>query len=95
MKAVAVLMLAVAGCGIPAFTSAMRSNFGPDARLEGLCEHTGRDSIESMVEAHYKEGWRLAFVSEYTSSMQTGLPTVICFERPIAHEAPAPHERAD
>jgi hypothetical protein len=64
-------------------------------RAQALCENAGRGDIESIVETRYKEGWRLAFVSEYTSIMRPGFPTVICFERPVASEAPSPREGAD
>jgi hypothetical protein len=76
------LALTLAACGTPAMTSSMRANFPPDWRLEGDCLTLGRGSIENEVRARYQQGWRLAYVSEYTSTARFGNPTVACFERP-------------
>ena len=79
---IAFVLLGLTACGTPAMTSSMRANFPADWRLEGDCLTLGRGSIENEVRQRYAQGWRLAYISEYTSTARAGNPTVACFERP-------------
>jgi hypothetical protein len=82
LLAVAAIALPLAGCGTPAMTASMRSNFPPDWHLEAYCLTLGRGSIADEMQRRYAEGWRVAYASEYTSTARFGNPTILCFERP-------------
>lgn len=83
------LIVAAGGCGVPAFTSSMRSNvLPPGAYAEGKCVHAGRDDIEDILPKLYAEGWRLIYASEYTSTARPGFPSNYCFERARMMGAP-------
>lgn len=72
-------------CGYPAMGVAMRSNYLGDARLESTCrvvESRSESDINAVVTRLYGEGWRMAAISDYTSTARSGFSTVICFERP-------------
>ncbi len=87
MRKVLLGLLFVSGCGIPGFTSSMRDNhFPPNALLELKCENYGRDADElnDMGRKYYPQGYRLAYITEYTSSARPGYPSVACFERAVS-----------
>lgn len=71
-------------CGTPAFTSSMRTSFSPDTALEAACIEQDRDggALDAKVKEMYRQGYRLIYVSEYTSSGRFGFPSTVCFERP-------------
>ena len=78
------IWLTVAGCGTPSYTSAMRTNFQEDARLELKCiRNLDRRAGDFRKEAEelYRDGWRLAYMSEYTSSKKAKFSILTCFER--------------
>lgn len=75
----------LAGCGVPAFTSAIRPTSLPiDMKAEATCVRVGRDAdeVDRSIKEHYANGYRLFYVSEYTSDARSGFPTNLCFERP-------------
>jgi hypothetical protein len=82
-------VVVMSGCGYPAFTSAMRTNFPADAKVEMKCEHvemsTSRDStaLNEMLSKYSKDGWRLAYLSEYTSTGISTFSNLICIERSL------------
>ena len=83
------LIAFISGCGYPAFTSAMRSNFPSDAKVEMKCElvvmDTTRDvvNLNTVLNKYSSDGWRLAYLSEYTSSGITSFSNVVCFEHTL------------
>ncbi|MEM7436100.1 MAG: hypothetical protein AAF436_13165 [Myxococcota bacterium] len=79
--ALPVLML---GCGYPAYTSAMRTNFEGDVAIWTQCYRYGdKESVKfaSHMDKLSKEGWRLAYVSEYTSTSRSKFYYTVCVER--------------
>jgi hypothetical protein len=78
------LVASASACGTPGFTSAMRPGFDSDVQLEARCFSSGRDGeeLDAKVREMYRQGYRLVYVSEYTSSARLGYPSTICFERP-------------
>lgn len=82
-----IAMIALVGlgaCGYPALSSSMRSNFPPEADVEMKCwelAERGKEGLNRMLSVGKKEGWKLAFISEYTSTAKTSFPTIVCFER--------------
>lgn len=87
----AALAVTVTACGTPAFTSSMRTSFAPDTNLEAACFATGRDGgdLDARVKEMYRQGFRLIYVSEYTSSGRFGFPSTLCFERPAQQRTAA------
>lgn len=81
---IAGIALLSSSCGIPAFSSAMRSNgYAADVRLESRCKEVDRDRIGGAIKRSYATGWRLSFVSQYTSSARGDISAIVCFERPV------------
>jgi hypothetical protein len=82
---VPVFALLASACGYPNYSMAMRQNTFPgDAVLEGTCNtYTSMDeeALARDVPNAYKNGYRLAFADEYTSSAKFGHEIVVCFER--------------
>lgn len=79
------IWLTVAGCGTPTYTSAMRTNFEDDTPLELTCiRNLDKRAGDFRKEAEdlYSDGWRLAYMSEYTSSKKAKFSLLACFERP-------------
>jgi hypothetical protein len=87
MKYVAAVLLA--GCGMPAFTSAMRppQSWPADVRVESKCVYLAdpysAGSMEGLNQTMEPDNWRLVYVSHYTSSKTLNYPTIFCFERPL------------
>jgi len=85
----AALVASMAGCGYPAFTSAMRPNFPADAKTETKCElvemNSSRDVVElnNVLTKYSPDGWRLVYLSEYTSTGITTFSNLVCFERMV------------
>jgi hypothetical protein len=78
-----VAAIALPSCGYPAFAAAMRTNgYAPDVQLEGTCVMVDRTQAKKVVQAQYAQGYRLVYVSEYTSTNRAGFPALFCFERP-------------
>jgi hypothetical protein len=79
------VMLTLGGCGTPSYTSAMRTNFVEGTPLELECvRYLDRRAgdLREKAEELYEEGWRLAYMSEYTSSKKSKFALLACFERP-------------
>ena len=74
------------GCGYPAYTSSMRSNYDPETRTKLDCFRM-KDKKAKDVTAHLEElardGWKLAYLSEYTSSAKGKYVYMYCFEKAI------------
>jgi hypothetical protein len=75
------ILLGACSCGYPAFTSALRTNFDGNSKIETSCSRLERNDIPDTVSKATKDGWRLAYVSEYTSTATSSFPSLICFER--------------
>lgn len=79
------LLLALAGCGNPGYTSSMRTTYPVETPLELKCiRHLDKRAGDFREEAEelYAQGWRLAYMSEYTSSGKLKFALLACFERP-------------
>jgi len=86
MLTLAMLAL-MSGCGTPSYTSSLRTNFDAETPLELKCirylDRRAGDFREKAEEL-YREGWRIAYISEYTSSKKAKFALLGCFERPRA-----------
>jgi hypothetical protein len=93
VKGLLVASIAVSGCGYPGYALAMRQNFPGSVAVAVSCasyHQLSEREIASEIESMYAGGWRLALMSEYTSTMKAGHSIVICYERPKAAPADAP-----
>ena len=74
------------GCGYPAYTSSMRSNFEPETGTKLECTRTKDKKAEDVIE-HLEDlaqdGWKLAYLSEYTSSARGKCIYMYCFAKAI------------
>lgn len=80
----AVLLLGmVTGCAPANISAVMRGADPANPNMETRCEPTDmRDAAEmNRVLAKY-DGWRLVYVSEYTTGNRFGTSGVVCLERP-------------
>jgi len=80
-----VLLLASAtGCQPANISAVMR---GPDhdyTAMETRCESTDmrvKSEMDRVLEMY--DGWRVFYISEYTTGHKFGTDGVICFERPV------------
>jgi hypothetical protein len=79
-----IVALVLHGCGAPGFTSAMRpSGLAPDVATIVACDDVDRDArhMSAIAARRAGEGWRLVYVSEYTSAAIPGIPVVMCWEK--------------
>lgn len=89
MFAFVALVASLSGCGYPAFTSSIRPNFPPDAKVEMKCEliemNSSRDVVDlnTTFNKYSPDGWRLAYLSEYTSTGISTFSNLVCFERMV------------
>jgi hypothetical protein len=87
MKCLTAMLLA--GCGMPAFTSAMRppqqwpADVGVESKCVYLSDPYSHGSMEELNQSVGRENWRLVYVSHYTSNKTLNYPTIFCFERPL------------
>lgn len=74
--------LLVMGCGVPGYTSSMRTNFTGDVPIWTHCfRYTDKagEAFSDHISSLSKEGWRLAYMSEYASSSKSVY--TYCLER--------------
>ena len=90
---IAGLALLMLGCGTPGYTSTMRTNFTGDVPITTHCfrykDMTG-DMFTNHVSQLSKTGWRLAYVSEYTSTSKSKFVYTYCVERALTRGGTAP-----
>lgn len=86
MKSVLISMLLLAmvtGCEPAIISSAIRSSDSMVPYMETRCEPLDmRDSAELKRVLSNYDGWRMVYVSEYTTGNRFGVAGVICLERP-------------
>lgn len=80
----ALLFMAVAaGCQPANISSAIRATDRENASMETRCEPCDMRDTAELKEALAKyDGWRMVYISEYTTGNRFGTAGVICFERP-------------
>lgn len=86
MKKVLFTMLVLStmtGCQPAIISSAIRGSDRENASMETRCESTDMRVASEMQAVLTKyDGWRMVYVSEYTTGHKFGTDGVICFERP-------------
>lgn len=82
--AFAVLLLGLfAGCQPANIMSVMRASDHENPSMETRCEEVDMRSSSNMKQVFSKyDGWRVIYISEYTTSNKTGTSSAVCFERP-------------
>ena len=80
----AILVLStITGCQPAIISSAMRVSDRENASMETRCESTDMRVASEMQSVLSKyDGWRMVYISEYTTGHKFGTDGVICFERP-------------
>jgi hypothetical protein len=86
----AVLILgAVTGCQPAIIASSMRASDRENGSMETRCETADMRDASEIKQATVKyDGWRMVYVSEYTTGNRFGTVGVICFERPYKGVSP-------
>ena len=65
-------------------TSVVRASDLQAATMQTRCETTDMRDQSDMQETFTKyDGWRLIYLSEFTTSNRVGTSSVVCFERPM------------
>ena len=87
MKFFFVLMLAgvamMSGCAPANIASAMRGSDSENQYMETRCVAADmRDKAEMDRAFAQYDGWRMVYLSEYTTGNRFGTAGVVCFERP-------------
>lgn len=78
------LLSAATGCQPAVISSALRDSNRENAAMETRCEPVDlRDASDLKSVTSRYDGWRMIYVSEYTTGNRFGTHGVICFERPI------------
>ena len=77
------LLSTITGCQPANIAAVMRATDRENASMETRCEPSDmRDTSEmSQVFSKY-DGWRMVYLSEFTTSNRVGTAGVVCFERP-------------
>lgn len=76
------LVTAITGCQPAIIASAIRESDRENASMETRCESLDmRDSSDLKQVLSKYDGWRMIYVSEYTTANKFGTAGLICFER--------------
>ncbi len=79
---IALLLMSVTGCQPANISAVMRGSDRENASMETRCEETDMRSNSEMQQVFSKyDGWRLIYISEYTTGHKIGTHGAICFER--------------
>ena len=83
-----VALVGLVGCGAPALSSSMRTNFAGDEPVITRChERTStfkeRGNVLAELEAVAKANWKLSYISEYKGSMRRKYVIMYCAERTL------------
>ena len=74
----------MAGCSPANISVAIRGSDHENPSMETRCEPCDMRSPNELKQALSKyDGWRMIYVSEYTTEHKVGTDGVVCFERPI------------
>jgi hypothetical protein len=77
------LLGTLTGCQPANISSVIRGSDRDNASMETRCEPCDMRVASEMKEVFSKyDGWRMVYVSEYTTGHKFGTDGVICFERP-------------
>jgi len=86
MKKILFVMLllgTVTGCQPAVISTALRGSDHQNPSMETRCEPCDMREPTEMKAAFTKyDGWRMVYISEYTTGHKFGTSGVICFERP-------------
>lgn len=74
---------ALTGCQSANISATLRASDRENAAMETRCESCDMRSNSEMQEILTKyDGWRVIYISEYTTGNKFGTAGVICLERP-------------
>jgi len=77
------LLSALTGCSPANISSQMRDS-SDNSNMMTRCEEVDARSNSELEETFAKyDGWRLIYVSEYTTGNKLGTSASVCFEKPV------------
>lgn len=78
-----VLLGTLTGCQPANISSVMRASDRENSAMVTRCEPSDMRDVAEMKEVFTRyDGWRMVYLSEYTTGNRFGTVGVICFERP-------------
>jgi hypothetical protein len=79
------LVLFLAGCTGANISSQVRESGNPGSNMMTRCVNysTGSDDNTNEILQKY-DGWKLIYISEYTTDNKTDTAAVMCFEKPVS-----------
>ncbi len=78
------LLATLTGCQPAIISSAIRDSDHQNPSMETRCESCDmRDAAEMKLVLSKYDGWRMIYLSEYTTGNRFGTVGAICFERPM------------
>ena len=78
----ALLLATITGCQPANISAVMRGSDRENSSMETRCEETDmRNNVEMQQVFKKYDGWRLIYISEYTTGHKIGTHGAICFER--------------
>lgn len=79
----ALLLITITGCQPANISAVMRGSDRENSSMETRCEETDMRNNAEMQQVLAKyDGWRMIYISEYTTGHKIGTHGAICFERP-------------
>ena len=79
----ALLLATLTGCQPANISAVMRASDRENSSTETRCEESDMRSNSEMQQVLSKyDGWRVIYISEYTTGHKLGTHGAICFERP-------------
>ncbi len=77
------LLGTVTGCQPAVISSAIRASDHENPSMETRCEPCDMRDVAEMKQVFSRyDGWRMIYLSEYTTGNRFGTVGAICFERP-------------
>jgi hypothetical protein len=77
------LLGTMTGCQSAVISSAIRGSDHENPSMETRCEPCDMRQAEELKQVLSKyDGWRMVYISEYTTGHKFGTDGVVCFERP-------------
>jgi len=79
----ALALSTLTACQPANISAVMRASDHENASMQTRCEKTDMRDGSDMHEVMAKyDGWRMIYLSEFTTSNRVGTSAVVCFERP-------------
>ncbi|MDO8956747.1 MAG: hypothetical protein Q7V48_08435 [Deltaproteobacteria bacterium] len=82
MLLLSTMLSTMTGCQPAIISAVLRGSDHENASMETRCEPSDMRDAKEMKQAFSKyDGWRMVYLSEYTTGNRFGTVGVVCFER--------------